>query len=850
MDSGPTHPDGLDTGPQHLPAVQALSARVLELRAQHGFSLECLEDLLDLVEQAVETDAEATDAPPTATERPEDLYEFSELIGEGATAQVWRVKDPVLGRTLAMKVLRDAYVSRFGESFLREARLVAALDHPAIVPIYSFGRMPAPDHRPFFTMREVRGRTLRTLIADTHSAGPPREGRLHAPQRRLARIFHAVCEGMSYAHRRGVIHRDLKPRNIMVGEYGEAYIMDWGLSEQIARLQLVEETGLKGTLAYMAPELLDGSGAPATPASDVYALGAVLYEMLTGQAPYLGAPDEIITQVQRGPPARIQGRLEIPHELEGITFRAMSTQPEDRYPSVAMLGDAVWEWLESTRRLQEARELVTQSEEVEALVARLRSQARRYRKRARRLLHGVPSHAPESAKVPGWRVQDEADGLDRDAEIKDVESLQLLRDALMLVPDYQPALHRLARRYRRAHEAADSAGDEATAARYEVLLRNHDRSGEHDDYLTGRGHLTLHTDQPVSVELYRYVTRNRRLVAEYQGILGPTPINRRALARGSYLAQLRTVHGQRIRYPFCIQRQGTWTGARPGQRKPEPIVIPPPIADGQVYVPAGEFRCGGDDRAHGSPLAAQQIWVEGFVMDRMPVSNQEFIAFLDDLVRQGRGDEALLWAPRERAVQSQLGELIYGRQPDGTFFLQPDADGDLWEPDWPVVMVTFEAAEAYARWRSQRDRLPWRLPWEMEWEKAARGVDGRLFPWGRWMDPTWCNMRETSGRGSRIAPIHDFEVDESPYGLRGMAGNVYDWCADTFTVDGPDIQKGHWTPADGPKHLRVIRGGHWDGAEGKCRSAYRGSARIDTRSPLVSFRLAYSLPDDAKGSGT
>ncbi len=837
MDATKTQVEGRSTAPGPDSAVRELSAAVFRLQDEHGFSSPCRDALLDLVEQAVGVAPPISAGPPPPAERTRTRYEVLDRVGEGGVGEVWRVRDPLLDRELAMKVLRAEYATVLGETFLHEARLVARLDHPAIVPVYAFGHLPAPDGRPFFTMRVIEGRTFGEIIDEVHEVGPPMAGRLLAPLRRLMRVHLAVCRAVGFAHRQGVLHRDLKPGNIMVGEHGEAYVMDWGLGQRegVASPGL---GGIQGTLIYLAPELLR-PGAEPSPATDIYALGAVLYHMLAGHPPYEGAVPAVIAQLQDGPPPPPRGRMEVPDALRAVCDRAMSRDVGERYATASDLAAEIEHWLDGARRMDEARELVMQSVEADARVRQLRQLAGRYRRRARTLLHGVASWAPVEEKIPGWRLQEDADALERDADLKGVESMQLLQAALMRVPDYQPALARLADRYRRAHAEAEAASDLAAAARYEVLLRNHDRTGEHAGYLAGRGRLTLHTDEPVSVELYRHIRRQRRLTTEYLGTLGRTPIDQRLLERGSYLAVLRTESGGRLRYPFQIGREAHWRSDGGDDRPPLAVAqLAPPDA---VTVPAGLFVSGGDDRAYGAPLPRREVWVEGFHIDRFPVTNRAFIAFLDDLVRQGRQEEALRHAPRERGAHGAQGALVYGRGAEGRFLLKPDADGDLWEPDWPVVMVTFSAAQAYARWRASRDGLPWRLPWELEWEKAARGVDGRNFPWGGWMDPTWCNMRESRPSGSRIATVGTFPIDESPYGVRGMAGNVYDWCLDDFSDEGPEVEGQVWRPRQGSSHLKVIRGGSWDSSEGKCRSAYRSSASTDTRSALMGFRLVCSV---------
>jgi serine/threonine-protein kinase len=158
---------------------------------------------------------------------------------------------------------------------------------------------------------------------------------------------------------------------------------------------------------------------------------------------------------------------------------------------------------------------------------------------------------------------------------------------------------------------------------------------------------------------------------------------------------------------------------------------------------------------------------------------------------------------------------------DGHVHIGPDTDGDLWAPDWPVMMIDYRSVVAYLAWRSERDGLPWRLPSEFEWEKAARGVDGRAYPWGDHHEPTWCAMRSSPslGPGGR----DDYPVDTSPYGARHMAGSCTEWCLESYEHPLDDDGERVVVPplrADDARH--VSRGGSWSTSAYHCRIASRG----------------------------
>ncbi|MDP6933057.1 MAG: formylglycine-generating enzyme family protein, partial [Myxococcota bacterium] len=255
---------------------------------------------------------------------------------------------------------------------------------------------------------------------------------------------------------------------------------------------------------------------------------------------------------------------------------------------------------------------------------------------------------------------------------------------------------------------------------------------------------------------------------------------------------------------------------------------------------------GGDLEAADS-LERRRMWVGGFVMRRFPVTNREYLAFLDDLVAQGRESDALRFAPRERGgTAGDHGAMIYGRNSQGKFELRPDADGDTWPLDYPVFMIDLFSAVAYTQWLAETTGLPWRLPMDLEWEKAARGVDGRRFPWGDRFDPSRCCMASSQEGRMLPAVVDSFPVDESPYGVRGMAGNVRDWCLDAFGSDGPSGDRVTVSPFDAEEaaveHARwSIRGGRWDGVTNLCRSAGRDGVGPSFRLWSLGFRCVRPL---------
>ena len=233
-----------------------------------------------------------------------------------------------------------------------------------------------------------------------------------------------------------------------------------------------------------------------------------------------------------------------------------------------------------------------------------------------------------------------------------------------------------------------------------------------------------------------------------------------------------------------------------------------------------------------------------------PVTNREYLGFLDALVLAGREEEALRFVPQERAGQAgQPGAMIYGRRSDGGFELVPDADGDQWEPDYPVCIVDWHSARAFAGWEQGRTGQAWRLPGELEWEKAARGVDGRFFPWGDGFDPSRCCMRDSHPGGVQPSVVESYPLDESVYGVRGMAGNMMDWCVDEYTKEGPPtlgarlvtpLQHEQKRTTEGA--FRVNRGGSWSNYPRNARLANRYGFSPGFRFSNLGFRITRAAP--------
>jgi len=782
-----------------------------------------------------------------------DRYVDLGLLGRGGRGEVRRVYDPVLERTVAMKIQLDGPAPE--EDFARfqtEARICARLAHPAILAVYDWGRLQ--DGRPFIVMPIVSGQDFAAVIQDAYADGVPDISVL----KRLVTVVRITCDAIAYAHTQHVLHRDLKPSNIMVGEFGEVLVLDWGLAqlrgslvETLAALPSapvalspgtsVTRTGeIKGSLGYMAPEQASGQWLDVDERTDVFALGAVLFEVLCARPLWGTEPVAALAAARSGERIQVQRRLGLPDTLVAICERAIHPEPARRYQSAAALARAVGDWLDGLDDLLRARALVSRSDQCLLAARRKRQDAFSLQARAESQLARLLSNAPEEEKLSGWRREDEARRLRHESDLLQFQRIQLLQSALTHAPDLAEAHERLASHY---HDQHRTAPDALTAERLEILLRQHDR-GQYVDYLKGTGRLSLSTSKPAQIQLYVYRLHRRRLRPERLGAPLPAPLVEHELPIGSYLAEI-TTDGMTVRYPLSITRCGHTTTALQGEAA-EPIWIPDAVPADMVYVPAGPYWCGGDERAFGLPLPGQRIWVDGFFISRFSITNAQYIEFLDDLVARGYAEAALACCPRERSGGGgKSGRAVYGRDQRGRFVLVPDHDGDVWDPQWPVLMVPFAAMQAFAAWKSEQTGMLHRLPYELEWEKAARGSgDQREHVWGTdAFDPNWCQVALSSGRDrTKPAPVGTHPVDVSPYGVHGMAGNATDICLDHYHREGPIVLDGRWRPHETATGLRTVRGGQWAGHPAKARLCWRGGAEEGSRSALNGFRLVIPLP--------
>ena len=787
------------------------------------------------------------DFDETAMADADARYVAGQELGRGGAGVVLMSWDKHLRRVVAMKhplQLEGEIV----EEFLLEAQTTGGLEHPNIVPVYDLGELPTGEI--FYTMRYVRRTSLRGVL-DEHVRGND-EVRKEYSLFKLLTILQQVCNAVHYAHVKGVLHRDLKPDNIMLGEYGEVFVMDWGLA-------MVREEGVLdaptspssatgdemvvGTPEYMAPEQGRADYRHVWAPADVYSIGAILYEILTLHPPHRAA-SQVATLMAAitdpvVPPQEKAPYRSIPEDLEAICMKALSKEPTARYATAKQLHDELEAFVEGRknreRQEQQSNKKVSQGDEASRRYFDLQRDAMRRKQTARRLEMAQGGQEPLDAKREVWSAVDQAEQTAREAVEAFAHAESAYYGALAHVPDKTEARLGLASLYYARFQQAERARDATNALYFKKRCLDFD-DGAYGALVSAPGRVTIAAAPAVegaTMRLCRYIEIDRRLQ--------PRPTERAPdgvavgsaleLEAGAYVLEYSAPGYADCSQPFVVERAGDHSLAIAAPRTDQ-------IAEGFVYVPAGEVTLGGDDSAPNAVLETRES-VGAFAMAVFPVTFGEYNQFLDDLSARDHA-EAIRHIPRTSGDGLLCERSDKGFQPSDKLIEGPARahypTGEGHEHFLPVYGVSWEDAAAYAAWRSERDGLRFRLPTEREWEKAARGPDRRAFPWGNTFDPSFAKMGASRPDMTQPEPVGVFESDISPYGVRDLSGTIREWTSDVY--DQVDLGQ----PASGDTAgARVIRGGCWALTQPFCRAAGRWQMAPDARNAAVGFRLVHDV---------
>lgn len=734
-------------------------------------------------------------------------YMLGGELGRGANGVVLAATDSRLGRTVAMKLHGKGIEADHTEfqRFTHEAQVTGQLAHPGVVPVHDLGVLP--DGRCYYTMKRIDGDTLRDVFSARRRGEEDALDRW--PAARFAVVLLRVAQALAFAHDRGVVHRDVKPANIMVGDYGEVLLLDWGVARVLgsatsgqepvstwrweAASDLTMQGTVAGTPAYMPPEQANGDIAAIGPASDVYAVGVVLYEFLAHSRPFRGKTiREVLKAVledEVDAPSARRPRDWIPPELEALALKCMSRDPADRYPDGKALAAALEQFLDGSRRRDEARNLsrrglanseayVRAAEATAAAEDRMRAQRER-----------LPPWAEATLRERAWTSEEKFRELRQLRDDTYDEAIALLQAAVERDARLPEARAGLASLYLRRMEEAEARGEHGAARFFRRQVVRYD-SGTLKRVLQGPSELTVQADPPeATVHVARLKEDGRVLTPVASKKIQPNTDDPVTLGPGIYLISATA--------PDCAPMRTSIAVDRPTRIGPT-FRLPPKqaIEDGFVVVLGGRVETGGDPLAQDG-AAKRTVDVEDFAIGRHPITQSEYRT----------------WLVAEGAAAGHSG------------WSGPDADPEA-QAELPALGVSFEAATAYVEWRSRQDGRAFALPTHEQWERAARGGDRRVFPWGDSWEPPYCNGPEGEAGDARPLPVGSRTQDKSPCGMMDVAGGVHEWVQGAV----PHRPDQAW-----------LRGGSWNGHARLARICSRLAQPRTSRGGTLGFRLVQLL---------
>jgi eukaryotic-like serine/threonine-protein kinase len=649
-----------------------------------------------------------------------DRYHIIEPLGEGGMATVYKAYDTRLETDVAVKVIRTEVlpqnaVEQSLKRFEREAKSLAKLTHPNIVKVTDYGEY---EGMPYLVMPYLPGGTLKQRL------GKP------IPWQEAVKLLLPIAEALDYAHSQKIIHRDVKPSNILLTQRGQPMLTDFGLAKILENNvpQSLTGTGIGvGTPEYMAPEQVNARDVDGR--ADIYSLGIVLYELVIGRKPYIAdTPMAVMIMQARDPlPRPTQFIPDLNEQVEKVLLKALAKKPEDRYEDMAGF----------TRAMEGLLSGVAQIPAVSIA--------------AQHVIH-QPSEPDTQMTIDQFEVPNPEP----------------------IIPNPGHATHTL------------TPPDLTTAAPAPSALQSTPTEPR-------KGHIPKRAQYDKRSNWWPWVIGPIVLVVIAQGIYygsaGLFPI---APAPTPTLV-MPTISNARVPIAMPVMTPISTTRTKDG------MVM--------VQVLAGEFLMGSDptkDKYSKNDEQPQRIVsLDSFWIDQTEVTNGMFVK----CVEAGACDRPVVNSSNSR-------DSYYGNN-------QFD--------DYPVINVSWNQAKAYCTWAGAK------LPTEAQWELAARGTDGRTYPWGEGID---CNMANYSDCGGDTKAVGSYPGWASPYGALDMAGNVHEWVADWY-----DSNYYNQSPSNNPTGLtngesRVIRGGSWYCGSDCLRASSRSWYPPGNGGPDVGFRCA------------
>ena len=763
----------------------------------------------------------AAPAPESSLTQSGSRFEVHDELGRGAMGVVSAARDLDLQRDVALKrlLLGGGAGPESTRLFLEEARLAGSLEHQNIVPVYELGRLP--DGQPFFAMRRLAGRPLSSVLqelARDEPAAVEEFGRA-----RMLTIFLQICGAVDYAHSRGVVHRDLKPANIVVGGFGDVQLLDWGIAARLDDIDRPAAAGpVAGTPGFIAPEILWQRDDVVPRLAEVWALGAVLYELLTFERACGGVTAAIALEATMAgtlvPPRERCPHRKIPVELEEICLGALHTEPSQRPGSAGQLARQVEDFLEGVRE-RERRGRLARRELREARAARARYEALgeelgAAREQVDALRRRVNPWDRVAEKRPMWAAEDRVRDVEdaRDDQFNRAETAYLR--ALQLLPEDEDATDGLSGLWWERLERSEGEGDRRGVRRAVARIRALEPEAA-EERLAGGGRLSLVSTPPgARVWLHRFEQKDRLLLPADGSEVGVTPIEGLPVPMGCHLLMIEAPGAAPLRVPIFVERRSELTVS---VRLLSHLDVP----EGFVHVPGGPFLFGGAPTPYGVASPPGHASLDDFAIGAFPVTLADYAAFVATLPPSEQAERL----PRTAGGEAILLEEGSGWVPHVPPFCPA---GERFSRRaarrLPAVGLRWQDAAAYCAWKGELIGRTLCLPTEMQWEKAARGVDGRRYPWGDAWDPGFVNRAGSRAGPARLEPIGQYGMDQSVYGVRDVCGGVREWCRGTD--DGSDAHP--------------VRGGDWTRTDDQPLSA-RSTVPGDTRSLRTGFRLCLVL---------
>ncbi|MBI1850339.1 MAG: SUMF1/EgtB/PvdO family nonheme iron enzyme [Planctomycetes bacterium] len=793
----------------------------------------------------------------------DDFRIVKELGRGGGMGVVFLAEQLSLHRLVALKLLGVTAPQRYDaiERFRREAEIASRLRHPNLVTVYAVGEQQGycyfameyvegvPVSRLLSRLREFGAERLAevdlfAIVADLagspspalDAAAPPDAG--GAATRRtsyfatVARVIAELADGLAFAHSRGIIHRDVKPSNILLTLDLVPQLADFGVARDIGQETLSTTGDLIGTPYYMSPELAMAGRIPVDHRTDVYSLGVTLFELLALAVPFPGASSaEVMTRILLEPtPLPTRFNPGVPRDLQVIALKAMEKEPKDRYASAT-------EMAEDLRRL-------IRMEPIHARMPGPIKLATRFLKRHRvtavttaALAFGAlasiawTQYSAKQRSIEERKAQaasDEAEGsAEEPASWRNAQATwrALIRDYGNAIPEAPGAIQRIedkmsdAKRLLREHadELLRHSG-EAEFNRYQAgqsldaLIR---LAGDNPELRRERndawGLMPVEiTSEPVNAEVILYPIQGESgSIVRTPHSLGTTPMTTLELPIGQHWLVIEKPGFGYGEYLLDVTRTESPNRLHAHLRPTAAVT-----AD-MASIAAGQFRLGFDPDPKVRPRLDEKketlVELSAYFIDKTEVSNEQYAQF----------------------VRETSHRIPYGwRRTSGSFL--PGTE------KLPVTCVSWDDARAYAEWAGKR------LPTEDEWEAAARGMDGRLYPWGNEFiaenatPPIPQSAGMTFDQDAKLVAVDSMPQGQSPFGLNHMADNVEEWVWDRWSPSLDERFAVPWPRAHGE---RVVRG-VWTqpiDLDWRCLLTPRGEHLPDRFHSYLGFRCAKSV---------